>query len=217
MKELSLHILDVLQNAREAGAKVVRLTLDERVAEDRLIIEVTDDGRGMQEEEMKRVTDPFYTTRKTRHVGLGLPLFTAAAERCNGGLKIEKAQGQGLRVTACFQHGHIDRAPLGDMTRTLLSFLMGEPFCDLVYVHRRDGKTFELDTRFVRKELEPIPLSHPAAREWLAGYISEGEQGLSTPAEEVSITSTGAEAIETRSFQRLPIDSLAREDGKCRN
>ena len=191
MRELSLHILDVLQNAREGGARVVWLTIDERVREDRLIIEVADDGRGMPEEDMKRVTDPFFTTRKTRHVGLGLPLVAAAAERCSGGLKIEKARGQGLRVTACFQYGHIDRAPLGDMTRTLLSFLMGEPLCDLVYVHRRDGNTFELDTRLVRKELEPIPLSHPAVREWLGSYISEGERGLTDPGEEVVMTPSG--------------------------
>ena len=203
MRELSLHILDVLQNAREAGGRVVWLTIDERVTEDRLIIEVTDDGRGMPEEDMKRVTDPFFTTRRTRHVGLGLPLLAAAAERCNGGLKIEKVPGQGLRVTACFQHGHIDRAPLGDMTRTLLSFLMGEPFCDLVYVHRRDGNTFELDTRLVRKELEPIPLTHPAAREWPAGYISEGETGLTDdPGEEVVMTLSGTGRIENAETQK---------------
>jgi len=196
VRELSLHILDVLQNAREAGSRLVRLTIDENVAEDRLIIEVIDDGRGMPEEDMKKVTDPFFTTRKTRHVGLGLPLFAAAAERCNGGLKVAKAQGQGLRVTACFQYGHIDRAPLGDMTRTLLSFLMGEPFCDLVYVHRRGGNTFELDTRFVRKELEPIPLSHPAAREWLGSYISEGETGLTDPGEEVVMPPSGIRRME---------------------
>jgi anti-sigma regulatory factor (Ser/Thr protein kinase) len=181
MRELSLHILDVLQNAREAGSKLVWLTIDENIAEDRLTIEVTDDGRGMAEEDMKKVTDPFFTTRTTRHVGLGLPLFAAAAERCNGDLKVEKVTGQGLRVTASFRYGHIDRAPLGDMTRTLLSFLMGEPPCDLLYVHRRDGNTFDLDTRFVRRELGPISLTHPAVREWLGSYISEGEEALTRP------------------------------------
>jgi len=196
VRELSLHILDVLQNAREAGSRLVRLTVHENIAEDRLILEVTDDGRGMAEEDMKKVTDPFFTTRTTRHVGLGLPLFAAAAERCNGGLEIEKAPGRGLRVTASFRHGHIDRVPLGNMARTLVSFLMGEPPCDLVYVHRRNGKTFELDTRLVRKELGPIPLSHPAVREWLGSYISEGEEGLTGPGEEVSAASSGARRME---------------------
>jgi hypothetical protein len=203
VRELSLHILDVLQNAREAGSRLVRLTIDENIAEDRLIIEVTDDGRGMAEEEMKKITDPFFTTRTTRHVGLGLPLFAAAAERCNGDFKVEKAPGQGLRVKASFQYGHIDRAPLGDVTRTLLSFFMGEPFCDLVYVHRRGGNRMELDTRFVRKELDPIPLSHPAVREWLRSYIAEGEEALTHPGEEASVVSTGAEASEKLPLQRL--------------
>lgn len=196
MRELSLHILDVLQNAREAGSRLVWLTVDENVAEDRLSIEVIDDGRGMPEEDMKKVTDPFFTTRTTRHVGLGLPLFAAAAERCNGDFKVEKAPGQGLRVKASFQHGHIDRAPLGDMTRTLLSFLMGEPFCDLLYVHHRNGKTFEFDTRFVRKELSPIPLTRPEVREWLCGYIAEGEEALTHPQEEASLTPSGTRRME---------------------
>jgi anti-sigma regulatory factor (Ser/Thr protein kinase) len=201
MRDLSLHILDVLQNAREAGGRLVWLTIDENVAEDRLTIEVIDDGRGMPEEDMKKVTDPFFTTRTTRHVGLGLPLFAAAAERCNGGLKVEKAPGQGLRVTASFQYGHIDRAPLGDMTRTLLSFLMGEPFCDLVYVHRRGENRMELDTRFVRKELDPIPLTHPAVREWLGSYISEGEEALTHPGEKVSMTPSGKRRMENAETQ----------------
>ena len=178
MRELSLHILDVLQNAREAGSRVVWLTIDENSSEDRLTIEVKDNGPGMEAEDMRKVTDPFFTTRTPRHVGLGLPLFAAAAERCNGGLQLEGSPGQGVRVMASFQYGHIDRAPLGDMTRTLLSFLMGEPSCDLVYVHHRDGNTFAMDTRVVRGELDPISLSHPAVREWLEGYISEGEEGL---------------------------------------
>lgn len=196
MRELALHILDVLQNAREAGSKLVRLNIGEDIEEDRLTIEVTDDGPGMAEEAMKRVTDPFFTTRTTRHVGLGLPLFAAAAGRCNGELKIEKVLGQGLRVTASFQHGHIDRAPLGDMTRTLLSFLMGEPFCDLVYLHRRGEKTFAFDTRLLRKELGPIPLTHPVVREWLEGYIAEGEGGLTVPGEALSMIPPGIRRME---------------------
>ncbi len=208
MRELSLHILDVLQNAREAGSRLVRLIVDENVAEDRLTIEVIDDGRGMPEEDMKKVTDPFFTTRKTRHVGLGLPLFAAAAERCNGDFKVEKAPGQGLRVKASFQHGHVDRAPLGDMTRTLLSFFMGEPFCDLLYVHHRNGKTFEFDTRFVRKELSPIPLTHPEVREWLRGYIEEGEEALLSAAGTKDECNAAAGRLSTASNK---------EDGKCQD
>ena len=175
---------------------MVRLTLEENTAEDRLLIEVEDDGPGMAEEDIKRAADPFFSTRKTRHVGLGLPLFAAAAERCNGGLKLEKAPGRGLRVAASFEHRHIDRAPLGNMARTILTFLMGEPDCDLLYVHRRDGKSFELDTRLVRKELGPIPLTHPTVREWLGSYVAEGEEGLKDPEERVSLEPSGSGRVE---------------------
>lgn len=186
MRELSLHILDVLQNAREADATLVRLTIDEDHATDRLTISVEDNGRGMGEETMKKVLDPFFTTRKTRHVGLGVPLFAAAAGRCHGSLALESALGKGTRLTATFQLSHIDRAPLGNVTGTVLSFLMGEPLCDLVYVHRQDTHDFCLDTRTVREELGEVPLCHPSVREWLREYITQEEEALARSAKVVS-------------------------------
>jgi len=129
--ELSLHILDVLENAIEASATRVELSIEEDLEGDRLAIEVVDNGKGMDEGTLARVLDPFFTTRRTRHVGLGLPLFAAAAERCNGALHVESQVGQGTRVVATFQHSHIDRAPLGDVKGTLLAFLMAERPVDL--------------------------------------------------------------------------------------
>ena len=184
MRELSLHILDVLQNAREAGATRVGLAIEEDLAEDRLTIEVKDNGRGMKEEAVRRVLDPFFTTRKTRHVGLGLPLLAAAAERCDGKLEIESTLGLGTRVRATFRHSHIDRAPIGDMAGTLVSFLLGDPPCDLVYLHRYDDRTFHLDTDEVHRELGPVPLSHPTVREWLGSYIEQAEKDLTCSAAE---------------------------------
>ena len=176
--ELSLHILDVLENAIEAGATQVELRIEEDLEADRLTIEVVDNGKGMDEETLARVLDPFFTTRQTRHVGLGLPLLAAAAEWCNGGLQVESQVGQGTRVVATFQHSHIDRAPLGDVKDTLLAFLMTERPIDLHYVHRVDGRTFEFDTAELRGELKDVPLTHPAVRRWLGEFIAEGEGGL---------------------------------------
>lgn len=178
MRELALHILDVLQNAREAGATHVELTVEEDPDQNRLVIEVKDNGKGMDRETARKVLDPFFTTRKTRHVGLGLPLFALAAEQCGGGLEIDSEPGRGTRVRAVFQLGHIDRAPLGDVAATIVSFLLGEPTCDLVYTRRRGQRSFRLDTREVRRELGPVPLSHPAVRQWLESYIEEGEQAI---------------------------------------
>jgi hypothetical protein len=177
MRELSLHILDVLQNSLEAGATLVELTIEEDLAADQLVITVRDNGRGMDEATLAQVVDPFYTTRKTRQVGLGIPLFQAAAERCNGNLRITSQAGKGTVVRAIFQHSHIDRAPLGDMTGTLLSFILGG-ICDLSYIHRVNDQQFMLNTAEIRAELGEVSLSHPAVREWLREYIAEGEGSL---------------------------------------
>jgi hypothetical protein len=178
VRELSLHILDVLQNSLEAGASKVTLTIEEDLMADRLTITVTDNGRGMDADTVTKVLDPFFTTRTTRHVGLGLPLFAAAARRCNGDLVVESELGKGTTVRATFQHSHIDRAPLGDIRNTILSFLLAARPVDLHYVHRVNDRQFEFDTADIRAELGNVPLSHPAVRDWLSEFIAEGEQGI---------------------------------------
>jgi anti-sigma regulatory factor (Ser/Thr protein kinase) len=178
VRELSLHILDALENSLEAGASQVTLIIEEDLAADRLTFTITDNGRGMDAETMKKVLDPFFTTRTTRHVGLGLPLFAAAARRCNGDLTVESGVGKGTMVRATFQHSHIDRAPLGDVQSSLLSFLLAERPVDLHYVHRVNTRQFEFDTADIRAELGNVPLSHPAVREWLSEFIAEGEREI---------------------------------------
>lgn len=194
MHELSLHILDALQNSLEAGATLVELTVDEDLAADRLTITVRDNGRGMDEATLARVTDPFFTTRKTRRVGLGIPLFKAAAEHCNGDFIITSAPGKGATLVATFQHSHLDRAPLGDMVGTLLSFILGG-LCDVQYVHRKTREKgtegaegiegtgeavqeFAFDTREIKAELGDVPLTHPVVWEWLRQLLIEGEAEL---------------------------------------
>jgi len=182
MRELALHILDVVENALEANARHIELIVIEDHTTDRLTITVRDDGRGMDAETVQKVRDPFYTTRTTRHVGLGVPLLDAAAERCAGGLDIQSTPGQGTTLTATFQHSHIDRAPLGDMPSTLMGILLREQAFDLSYAHRiRVGTCdhiFELDTREIRQQLGDVPLAAPAVRRWLGEYIAQGERGL---------------------------------------
>lgn len=181
MRELSLHILDVLQNAVEAGATCIGLTIEEDSAGDRLAITVHDNGKGMPEELAARVLDPFVTTRETRHVGLGLPLLAAAAERAGGGALVRSQPGKGTTVTAAFQLRSWDRAPLGDLPGTLLAVLLGQTGVDLVYTHRVDGREFHCDTRELRQELGDVPLTHPKVRAWLREYLDEGIKGLGRP------------------------------------
>ncbi len=184
MRELSLHILDILQNSLEAGATRIELLLEEDLTNDVLSFTVKDNGRGMDEAQVMRATDPFFTTRATRHVGLGLPLLAAATERCAGDFKIWSSPGVGTTVMARFQRSHIDRAPLGNISDTLLAFIMSESVsraCDLRYVHRVGDNTFEFDTAQIREELGEVPLTHPLVRDWLREFISEGEKSLYEP------------------------------------
>ncbi len=167
-----------MENAVEAGATRIEVRIDEDLGADRLTIEVADNGRGMNEETVRRVLDPFFTTRKTRHVGLGLPLFAAAARQCDGDLAIESAPGKGTRVRATFRHSHIDRAPLGDMPSALMAILLSGRPVDVAYTHRVGEAEFALDSADVRRELGEVPLTHPAVRQWLWQTLREGEESL---------------------------------------
>ncbi len=189
MLELALHILDILQNTVEAGATRVRLSIVEDQPADRLTITVTDNGRGMDEQTARRVLNPFYTTRTTRHVGLGLPLFAAAAEGAGGGLSIRSQPGQGTTVETTFQLSHPDRQPLGDMAGTLLAFLLTGQAPDLVYAHHVltnqvsasnlvSENEFSFDIADIRAELDGVPLNQPRVAQWLAEFLAEGEAEL---------------------------------------
>ena len=185
MRELSLHILDLLENSLAAGASRVRVTIDEYMRQNLLRITVADDGRGMDPETRLKAVDPYYTTRTTRHVGLGLPLFKAAAERCAGRFELASEPGVGTTVSAEFQHNHIDRAPLGDMVSTLMGALLADrERWDLEFVHRLDEGEFSLDTAEVREILGDIPLGHPSVREWLQSYLRQGYDALYSTAGE---------------------------------
>ncbi|MCL0061066.1 ATP-binding protein [Dehalococcoidia bacterium] len=178
MRELALHILDALRNSVEAGASRVKLTIEEDMMADRLTITIDDNGRGMDTETVKKAMDPFYTTRTTRHVGLGLPLFATAAEQCSGSLTLESELGKGTSLKVTFQHSHIDRAPVGDICGSLLILLLSKSLVDIHYTHCVDRRRFEFDTAQIRTELGDVPLSHPAVRDWLSEFIAQGEQEL---------------------------------------
>jgi len=182
VRELSLHLLDVVENAIEAGARHVALAIVEDLDADLLTMSVADDGRGMDAETMRRVRDPFFTTRTTRHVGLGIPLVAAAAERCAGELTIHSQPSGGTTVVARFQHSHIDRAPLGDLAGTLICILMRDDGLELDYRHaivdHGAERAFEWSTTEIRDTLGDLPLSTPIVREWLSGFVTEGEAQL---------------------------------------
>jgi anti-sigma regulatory factor (Ser/Thr protein kinase) len=176
MEDIALHILDIAQNSLEAGASTIEIEIWENLKEDRLVIEVRDNGRGMDSETLAKATDPFFTTRTTRRVGLGLPLMAAAAKAAGGAFTIDSKPGQGTSITAIFQHKHIDRAPLGDIETTLMVLLAGQPDKDIFFRHRIADRVFELDSRDFRAA--DIDLTSPVGLAILREAIRKGEAGL---------------------------------------
>ncbi len=174
MLELSMHILDVAQNSLAAGATRVEIRVVEEWAEDLLRIEVRDNGRGMSAEAAARVTDPFFTSRTTREVGLGLPLLKDAAERCDGVLEIHSEEGRGTVVCARFRLDHFDRAPLGDMAQTMEVLIAANPQIEFFYEHRVNGETYSLETREMKEVLGPVGIDDPAVLDFIRQDIQLG-------------------------------------------
>lgn len=179
MKELSLHILDIVKNSVKAGATEIGITITESREKNRLSIVISDNGCGMTKEFLARVRDPFTTTRTTRKVGMGIPLYEAATLQCDGSFDIASEVGIGTTVTATFRRDHIDRAPLGDMAETMTTLVSGSPEIDFCYTHQTDTERFEFDTKQIRKELGEVPLNLPDVLFWMDSFIREGLTGLS--------------------------------------
>lgn len=179
MKELSLHILDIAKNSVKAKASLIEVIINEDEEKNLLSIGINDNGCGMTEEFLKTVRDPFSTTRTTRKVGMGIPLFEAASQQCGGNLDITSEVGVGTKVTATFLLNHIDRAPLGDMPGTMKTLIWGSPEIDFLYRHTKNGQEFTLDTREIRQVLGGVPLDNPDVLAWIDEYIIEGLNGIS--------------------------------------
>jgi len=171
LKELSLHILDVAENGISAGADRLEITIEEDRAGNRLVIVIKDNGRGIPPDILAGITDPFYTTRTTRRVGLGLSLLESAARRCGGLMTIDSAPEKGTWVTATFAHDHIDRAPLGDMGATLISLIAGNPDVDFIYRHIAGDRDFSIDTGEIRKAFDNKPVTDPEVFRYLMDII----------------------------------------------
>ena len=170
MQEISLNILDIVQNSIKAGASLIEVSVVSK--ENMLTVIIRDDGCGLDEEQVKNVTDPFYTTRTTRRVGLGVPFFKMSAEMTGGSFSLESQKGVGTTVTAIFDMSSIDCMPLGDIEETIF-LLVTQNSCDFLYTRETDSASFVLDTREFREILGGIPLSEPEVAAFVKAFIAE--------------------------------------------
>ena len=179
MEEFSLYVLDITLNSVRAGAKNIDILLSEK--DSVLTFSVTDNGCGMKAEQVKNLKDPFFTTRKTRSVGLGVPFLTMLAEQTGGSVEItsrhesEYPEDHGTTITATFGIDHIDFIPLGDMVGTVITLIQGSPTVDFTFIHETSKGKVELSTRQLRELLgEEVSLADFEILEWIRGYLEEG-------------------------------------------
>lgn len=175
MTELSLNVLDIANNSIRANASLIEIKIQIKRDLDILTITITDDGCGMTAEQIKQVEDPFFTTRTTRKVGLGVPFFKMAALNTGGSFQIESSPGVGTTVVAVFKLSHIDRMPLGDMNSTIYTLITLNTQIDFLYTYCFDDKEFTLDTREFREILNEVPLNSPEVTAYLKEYLEENQ------------------------------------------
>ncbi len=178
MRELSLNVLDIAQNSIAAGAALTEILIKEDSRDKTLLIGIYDNGKGMTEEQVKNVQDPFFTTRTTRKVGMGIPLFKMAAEQTGGSFKITSQVGVGTRVEALFKTDSIDFTPLGDVESTIATVVSMNEDKDFIYTRSVDGKDFVFKSADIKLILDGVPLSEPSVMTWIEGYIRENTEQL---------------------------------------
>lgn len=174
MQEISLNILDIVQNSIRAKASLIEVIIQEAPSTDLFAFTVKDNGCGMDEEMVKKVTDPFVTTRTTRKVGLGISLLKSLALQAGGDIKLESQVGVGTVIRADFSYSHIDRQPLGDISAVMVSLISMNPTIDFVYTHSFEKEQFVLDTRELRQILgSEVSFSEISVATWIGEYINE--------------------------------------------
>ena len=173
MPEISLNILDVAENSVRADASLVTIKAAADSAADTLTVVISDNGCGMTKEQVEHVTDPFFTTRKTRRVGLGVPFFKLAAELSGGSFEIRSEVGKGTDVIAVFGLSHVDRMPLGDMPSTIHTLVTMHEDIDFIYTYTYDEDSFTMDTAQFREVLGDISFQEPEVSNYILDYLKE--------------------------------------------
>jgi hypothetical protein len=172
MKEISLHILDIVQNSIHAGASLIYIYIIEKKEQNYFEIKITDNGCGMNQETLNQINDPFFTTGKKK-TGLGIPLLKQHAEAAGGKLVIESEIGKGTSIKAVFENDHLDRQPLGNIAGTITGLIRSCPNIEFVYRHTCNNKHFTFDTHEIKNELEGININNKEIISFLTDMINE--------------------------------------------
>lgn len=179
MKEISMHILDIVMNSIKAEASLIEIFIEDSIKSNLIKIVIKDNGFGMTQEMINLATNPFFTTRTTRRVGLGLPMLKENCERCNGYLMIKSIINEGTTIECCFERDNIDRAPLGNMGDTIITIINSLENCELLYKHSTDENEFVLSTEEIRNVLDGGSVNDNAVLMWIKEYVNENIKSIS--------------------------------------
>jgi hypothetical protein len=174
LRELSLHLLDIAENSIAANASEIQISVVEDTVTDLLQMSVQDNGKGMDAETVAHVIDPFFTSRTTRKVGLGIPLLKEAAEACNGFLKLDSEPGKGTRLFVQFQRSNIDRMPLGNLADTYIQILVMNPQIHWLLQYKVDDREYLLDSKEISEALDGVPMTEPAVLSAIREMVETG-------------------------------------------
>ena len=159
MQDISLHILDIAENSIDAGANKIKILINEKPTQNILSIKIQDNGKGLDKKIISEVIDPFYTTKESKRIGLGISLLAQATKESDGKIDIKSKTGKGTTITATFTYNHIDRKPIGDMSKTMIALLTRiGPDINIIYTHKKNGKKFLFDTREIKKKLKEVTI-----------------------------------------------------------
>ncbi len=180
MRDISYHLLDLAMNSIRANCTALTLMIDEQQSTNQLTMTLSDNGSGMDEDMIQKVMDPFFTTRTTRKVGLGIPLFKAMIERCEGELCIQSQPNQGTTLTATLHLNHIDRSPFGNIHETLVTLIEMEPTINYVYCHRVNQEEYRFDTLVIKEILQGVPINQKEVMAWIKQELAESDLRYTT-------------------------------------
>lgn len=178
MQDLSLHLLDIVENSIRAGAMKIEIQIIEAIESDSLSFKVSDNGKGMSKEMLSRVIDPFVTTRTSRRVGLGIPLLYQNCLNIGGDFLIKSQEQKGTQLEVIMPYSHIDRLPLGDIASSLTVLIQANPNIDLIYQHTYNKRNFFFQTTEIKLILDGVAINSPEIVRWLRQYIKEQLKNL---------------------------------------
>lgn len=178
MQDISAHIMDIAQNSVRACASHIDISIEESLHKNIFAFTIKDNGCGMSPDIVSKVTDPFYTNRTVRKVGLGIPLLKQNAEATGGYITINSKEGEGTTICASFSHEHLDRPPAGDIPGTIVLLIAANPEREISYSYHTDKGEFSISTSEIKEVLGEVPINDPEIIQALRQMIQENSKEL---------------------------------------